>query len=67
MALLAFAAGSGLPARRRRCSSGTFLLTGIRTLDMVAEGAFLRSIYGFSAGVVAYHAYLWLREWGWQK
>lgn len=45
-----------------------FLLTGIRTLDMVAEGAFLRSIYGFSAGVVAYHAYLWLREYkDWQK
>jgi peptidoglycan/LPS O-acetylase OafA/YrhL len=45
-----------------------FLMTGVKTLDMTADGAFMRSLYGFSAGVVSYHLYLYLKNFtDWQK
>jgi peptidoglycan/LPS O-acetylase OafA/YrhL len=39
-----------------------FYVTGVHTMDLKNEGAFLRSIYGFGSGVFAYHLYLFVEH-----
>ncbi|PZQ44423.1 MAG: hypothetical protein DI551_10155 [Micavibrio aeruginosavorus] len=41
---------------------------GIQTMDLTTHGAIFRSIYGFSAGVLCYHLYLWCAQYSnWKK